>query len=249
MLKNKPLPVQYIVLNNEIKKDSKKYPFNIPFIKNFKKFMFNMPVTFIVGENGTGKSTLLEAIAVSYGFNPEGGAKNFNFNTKNTHSELYKYFRIGKSFNSVNDGYFLRGESFYNLASNIDKLVEEGGGSLYNSYGGKSLHNQSHGESFLSLMNNRLRGNGLYIFDEPETALSPMKILNLLIIIDDLVKNNSQFIISTHSPILMSYQKAEIHEIKNDRLILTEYEETSHFEITKYFMLNYKKMINDLGIE
>jgi predicted ATPase len=244
-----PLPIQYIVLKNGIKKDIKKYPFNIPFIKKLKKIIFNMPVTFIIGENGTGKSTLLEAIAVSYGFNPEGGSKNFNFKTKETHSELYKYLIIGKSFNIVNDGFFLRGESFYNVASYIDKLVEEDGPSLYNSYGGKSLHDQSHGESFLSLINNRLRRNGVYIFDEPETALSPMKILNLLVIIDDLVKNNSQFIISTHSPILMAYPKAEIYEIKNDKLILTKYEDTRHYSITKYFMLNYKKMINDLGLE
>jgi predicted ATPase len=238
----KPLPIQYIRVKNEIQKDTKKYPFNIPLIKNLKRITFNMPVTFIVGENGTGKSTLLEAIAVSYGFNPEGGSKNFNFKTKETHSELYKYLIIGKSFN-VDDGYFLRGESFYNLASNIDEL------DLYNSYGGKYLHNQSHGESFLSLINNRLRGNGIYIFDEPETALSPMKILNLLIIIDELVKNNSQFIISTHSPILMDYPKAEIYEIKNYKLFLTKYEDTNHYSITKYFMLNYKKMINELGIE
>jgi predicted ATPase len=243
-----PLPIQYIMLKNGIKKDTGKYPFNIPLIKNFKKMAFNKPVTFIAGENGTGKSTLLEAIAVRYGFNPEGGSKDFNFKTKETHSELYKYLTIGKSFNVGNDGYFIRGESFYNLASNIDEL-EEGGPSLFNSYGGKSLHDQSHGESFLSLLNNRLRGNGVYIFDEPETALSPMKILNLLVIIDDLVKNNSQFIISTHSPVLMAYPKAEIYEIRNDELILTKYEDTNHYSITKYFLLNYKKMINDLGIE
>jgi predicted ATPase len=245
----KPLPIQYIMVKNEIGKDTKKYPFNIPLIRNLKKISFKMPVTFIIGENGTGKSTLLEAIAVSYGFNPEGGSKNFDFKTKETHSELYKYLIIGKSFNIINDGYFLRGESFYNVASNIDKLAEEDGPLLYDSYGGKSLHDQSHGESFLSLLDNRLSGNGVYIFDEPETALSPMKILNLLVIIDDLVKNNSQFIISTHSPILMAYPKAEIYEIKSNKLILTKYEDTNHYSITKYFMLNYKRMINELGIE
>jgi predicted ATPase len=248
-IETKTLPVQYITLNDRIKRDLKKYPFTIPLIRNFKKITLNMPVTFIVGENGMGKSTLLEAIAVSYGFNPEGGSKNFNFKTKETHSELYKFLRIGKSFNAMTDGYFLRGETFYNVASNVDKLAEEGGASLFNSYGGKSLHDQSHGESFLSLLNNRLRGNGLYIFDEPETALSPMKLLNLLVIIDNLVKNNSQFIISTHSPILMAYPKAEIYEIKNDALILTNYEDTTHYAITKYFISNHKKMIQDLGIE
>ena len=243
------LYIQYVELKNEIEKDTKIFPFIIPLIKKFRKITFNKPVTFIIGENGTGKSTLLEAIAVSYGFNPEGGSKNFNFRTKDTHSDFYKYLRIGKSFKKTNDGYFLRSESFYNVASNVDELAEDGGISIYNSYGGKSLHNQSHGESFLSLLENRLRGNGLYIFDEPESALSPMKLLNLLVIIDDLVRNNSQFIISTHSPILMAYPKAEIYEIDDGKLTLTSFEETNHFSITKYFMLNYKQMIKNLGIE
>ena len=184
----------------------------------------------------------MEAIAVSYGFNPDGGSKNFNFRTKEIHSDLYKYLKIGKSFNKVYDGYFLRAESFYNVASNIDEL------GVINSYGGKSLHDQSHGESFLSLLKNRLVGGGLYIFDEPEAALSPMKLLELLIIIDDLVEDNSQFIISTHSPILMAYPNAEIYEIDDGKLKLTAYEETNHFSITKYFILNYKQMLKNLGI-
>jgi predicted ATPase len=207
------------------------------------------PVTFFIGENGTGKSTLLEAIAVSYGFNPEGGSKNFNFRTKETHSDFYKYLRIGKSYNNANDGYFLRAESFYNVASNIDDLNHGGKIPLYEYYGGKSLHKQSHGESFLSLLENRLTGNGLYIFDEPEAALSPMKLLELLVIIDKLVKNNSQFIISTHSPMLMAYPKSEIYEINNGKLKLTSFEDTNHYSLMKYFLLNYKQMIKNLGID
>ena len=238
----KPLQIQYIVLKEEFKKYPKNYPFNVPLIKKFKKLTFNMPVTFIIGENGTGKSTLLEAIAISFGFNAEGGTKNFNFKTKETHSEFYEYLRIGKSYNIAKEGFFLRAESFYNVASYIDEL------GLQRSYGGKSLHRQSHGESLLSLLGSR-NGNGLYILDEPESALSPMKLLNLLVIIDDLVKNNSQFIISTHSPILMAYPKAEIYEVYDGKLFLTEYHKTNHYAITKYFMQNYKKMINDLGIE
>jgi predicted ATPase len=245
-----PLYIQYVALKNDIDIKLKDYPFSIPLIKNFRKISFNKPVTFIIGENGTGKSTLLEAIAVSYGFNAEGGSKNFNFRSRETHSDFYKYLRIGKSFNKVNNGYFLRAESFYNVASNIDELDEgPGGRTLKESYGGKSLHNQSHGESFLSLLKNRLGGNGLYLFDEPEAALSPMKLLELLIVIDNLVKNNSQFIISTHSPMLMAYPKAEIYEINDGKLKLTAYEDTAHFSITKYFILNYQQMMKNMGIE
>jgi predicted ATPase len=245
----KPLHIQYVVLKDGIKKDTKTFPFNIPLIKQFRRITFNKPVTFIIGENGSGKSTLLEAIAVSFGFNPEGGTRNFNFKTKETHSDLYKYLKIVKSYNSTDDGYFLRAESFYNVASNIDILNEIGPKPLYDSYGGKSLHDQSHGESFFALLENRLGGNGVYIFDEPESALSPMRLLRFLVIIDNLVKNNSQFIISTHSPILMAYPNAEIYEINDDKLKLTAFEETEHFSITKYFMLNYKQMIKNLGIE
>ena len=243
------LHIQYVALKDGVKRNLKEYPFIIPLIKNFKKITFNKPVTFIIGENGSGKSTLLEAIAVSYGFNPEGGSKNFNFNTKDTHSKLFKYLKIVKSLNRVNDGFFLRAESFYNVASNIDELSE--GDPLFyeKNYGGKSLHAQSHGESFLSLLNNRLRGNGVYIFDEPEAALSPMKLLELLSIMDDLVKNNSQFIISTHSPILMAYPNAEIYEIQDGTLELTDYEDTNHYSMTKYFLSNYKQMIKNLGLE
>jgi len=179
----KSLPIQYVSLREGIEKNTKIYPFNIPLIKNFKKISFKMPVTFIIGENGTGKSTFLEAIAVAFGFNAEGGSINFNFKTKETHSMFYKFIKIAKSYNFVKDGYFLRGESFYNLATNIDELDSESyKRRLSDSYGGKSLHEQSHGEGFLSLLSNRLGGNGFYIFDEPETALSPMKILNLLVL-------------------------------------------------------------------
>lgn len=249
-MEEKTLHIQYAELKDGVKKDFKKFPFNIPLIKQLKKISFNKPVTFIIGENGSGKSTLLEAIAVSYGFNPEGGSKNFNFKTKETHSDLYKYITIGKSLTKADDGYFLRAESFYNVASNIDELDEDtwGGRPVKESYGGKSLHNQSHGESFLALLKNRLSGNGLYIFDEPEAALSPMKLMELMVIINDLVNKNSQFIISTHSPILMAYPKAEIYEIIDGKLKLTAFEDTNHFSITKYFILNYKKMLLDLGI-
>lgn len=223
------------------------YLYNLPVIKHLyerERLEFDAPVTFLVGENGSGKSTLLEAIAVSVGFNPEGGGRNFTFETFGSHSELWKYLDTVKSI-LPEDGYFLRAESLYNLASNIDNL-DEGRRWLINSYGGVSLHNQSHGESFLSLVKNRLLGNGLYIFDEPEAALSPMRILTLIAEIDRLVKCNSQIIIATHSPILLAYPNAEIIELSDKGIKKVNYTETEHYLITKQFIENPERMIHYL---
>ena len=223
------------------------YLYNLPVIKHLyerERLEFDSPVTFLVGENGSGKSTLLEAIAVSVGFNPEGGGRNFTFETFGFHSELWKYLDTVKSI-LPEDGYFLRAESLYNLASNIDNL-DEGRRWLINSYGGVSLHNQSHGESFLSLVKNRLLGNGLYIFDEPEAALSPMRILTLIAEIDRLVKCNSQIIIATHSPILLAYPNAEIIELSDKGIKKVNYTETEHYLITKQFIENPERMIHYL---
>jgi predicted ATPase len=192
--------------------------------------------------NGTGKSTLLEAIAVSYGFNPEGGSKNFAFSTNDSHSKLYSYTRLVKGIKLAKDGFFLRAESFYNVATEVDRLDP----SLISAYGGISLHSQSHGESFMSLMMNRLFGNGLYIFDEPEAALSPVRQMAMLRRIHDLVKNNSQFIIATHSPILMAYPHATILEVSSEGIKETQYEETENYIFTKYFLNNREKMLNDI---
>lgn len=176
--------------------------------------MLDTPVTFLVGENGSGKSTLLEAIAVSCGFNAEGGTRNFTFSTRATHSELGEYITVAKR-RYPRDGFFLRAESFYNVATNIDEMDEEPSFSprLIDSYGGVSLHSQSHGESFLALVQNRFGGEGLYLLDEPEAALSPTRQLTLLGEMHQLVERNSQFIIATHSPILMAYPGARIYEL------------------------------------
>ena len=231
--------IRSVKLNRDKIENFNKYPFNLPIIKNLDKIEFHPNVTFIVGENGCGKSTILEAIAVSYGFNPEGGTKNFNFSTKETHSCLYDFITIVKGVKKPRDGFFLRAESFYNVATNIDEL------NLENSYGGKSLHKRSHGEAFFSLIMNKFTGNSLYILDEPEAALSPTRQMSLISRIDELVKQGSQFIIATHSPILMAYPNSVIYQIKED-IQRVKYEDSENYNITREFLNNYKKMINIL---
>ena len=196
------------------------------------------PVTFLVGENGIGKSTLIEAIAVHQGFNPEGGTINFSFSTEDSHSELYRYLRIQRGTGIRKDGFFLRAESFYNVASNIDQMdrVPSPAPPVIESYGGVSLHKQSHGESFMALVENRFGGNGLYILDEPEAALSPSRLLELMCHIHQLEKKNSQFIISTHSPILMAYPNAQILYLTKEGIRSVSYEETEHYQVTKRFL-------------
>ena len=217
------------------------YTAAIPAIRNLKRLQLKSPVTFFVGENGSGKSTLLEAIAVAFGFNPEGGTQNFHFSTSETHSPLYRFLTLEKGIHRPKDGFFLRAESFYNVASEVDRLEEVDRG-LLRSYGGKSLHGQSHGESFLSLALNRFGGKGLYLLDEPEAALSPQNQLTLLSRIHQLVQLNSQFIIATHSPILMACPEAEIYAISAEGAVSTEYEQTEHYQIIKSFLENPKRM-------
>ncbi len=225
-----------------------KYPFSLPIVKYFEDIDLNPSVTFIVGENGSGKSTLLEAIAVSLGFNPEGGTRNFGFNTRESHSDLYKYLRIAKGIKRPKTGFFLRAESFFNVATEIEQLDEDpwGGPPIIDSYGGVSLHEQSHGESFFSLMRNRFGSKGLYILDEPEAALSPNKQMAMITLMNDLIKKGSQFIISTHSPILLSYPKSTIYEIRDKGLERVDYEDTDTFAITKQYLNNYQSMLKIL---
>nr|WP_323985041.1 AAA family ATPase [Fusibacter ferrireducens] len=223
------------------------YPYNLPAVQSLDSLEFHPNVTFLVGENGSGKSTILEAIAVAFGYNPEGGTKHFNFATENSHSNLFDEIKLVKGIRSPKDGFFLRAESFYNVASYIDELDRDfgGGPKLIQSYGGKSLHQLSHGESFLTLFMNRLGGKGLYILDEPEAALSPNRQMALLSRMHDLVLENSQFIIATHSPILMAYPNAKIYCIDQDYACI-KYEETEHYNTTKQFVNNTEKMLKIL---
>ncbi len=240
--------ISEIIFDNGL--DEKSYLNNLPVIKFLskeKQLSFSSNITFFVGENGTGKSTLLEAIAVAYGFNAEGGSRNFAFSTNETHSELYKYITLVKR-GFAKDGFFLRAESLYNVATNIEDLDKQPAFSppIIEGYGGVSLHNQSHGESFLSIVQNRFFGNGLYILDEPEAALSPMRLLTLIAEMNQLIKKNSQFIIATHSPILMAFPNADILEFSKNGIKSVNYKDTDHYLITKRFLDNPEKMLHYL---
>ncbi len=227
------------------------YPFSIPVVKYLEKLEFKSEVTFIVGENGSGKSTILEAIAVALGFNPEGGTRNFNFNTHASHSNLHEYIRLVKSYVKPKDGFFLRAESYYNVATNIEALDDEPsfGPPVKDSYGGISLHEQSHGESFLALMLHRFGSNGIYLLDEPEAALSPMRQLVVLSRMKQLIDDSSQFIIATHSPILLAYPEADILQIDETGIKEIPYRETDHYKITKSFLEEPDRMLSKLFSE
>lgn len=233
--------IKKIILDWEKVEDFSKYPFSIPIVKNFHSLEFHSKVTFLIGENGVGKSTFIEAIALCLGLSSESGTQNFLYKSKDTHSSLYRYFTLHKSGRVPKTKYFLRAESFYNFSSEMQRLVEEDGyNELYYSYGG-NLHACSHGEAFLKVVQNRFSENGLYILDEPEAALSPSRQMSLLCLIDELTKKRSQFIIATHSPILISYREGEILDL-NQNFQKVDYQETEIFKTYKLFLENPDRM-------
>ena len=217
------------------------YPFSIPAIKQLTSLDFHPRVTFFVGENGTGKSTLLEAIAVAEGFNPEGGSRHAMFKTKDTHDgSLPGKLMLGKNKIPRGDSFFLRAESFYNLSTYIQEIGSD------HAYGDRELHEQSHGEAFLSLLIHRLSGNGLYLFDEPEAALSPQRQLTFLAALHDLVQRGGQFIIATHSPIILGYPDALILHFTEGGIAPIAYEDTEHYKVTRAFLTRRDLMLQEL---
>ena len=225
-----------------------RYPFSLPVIKTLTSLKLHPKVTFFIGENGSGKSTFLEAVAVACGFNPEGGSKNFSFSTCQTHSGLYEKLRLVRGVSRPRDGYFLRAESFYNVATNIDELDKEPSRDpqIIGAYGGESLHHKSHGEAFFALFMNRLNGNGLYLLDEPEAALSPTRQLAFLSRLHDLVGRHSQFIIATHSPLIMAYPDSVIYEFGESGIRSVAYEQTEQFGVYKSFFTDYKRFFYEI---
>jgi predicted ATPase len=237
---NSPLYLNGIELKRGEVRSFDEYPFSLPAVRTLDEIELRSPVTFLVGENGSGKSTLLEAIASSWGFNPEGGSRNMMFATRPSESGLHEYLRLQRGLRRPADGFFLRAESFFNVATEVDKLE------MASAYGGKSLHEQSHGESFLAVFMDRFYGGGFYILDEPEAALSPSRQLSVLTRMHDLVGQQSQFLIATHSPILMGYPGADILLLDEDGIRRVEYEETEHYFITREFLQNRERMLREL---
>jgi predicted ATPase len=217
-----------------------KYPFSIPAVKALTELDFHRDVTFVIGENGSGKSTLVEAIALAMGFGAEGGTKNVKLQSASDTSQLAHHLKLERSFKRPADAYFLRAESFYNVATYMDSV------DYLKGYGGKSLHARSHGEAFFSVLTDKLRGNGLYIFDEPEAALSPSRQTAALVAIHNLVQNESQFIIATHSPILMAYPNARIVLLDETGISEVAYEDTEHYTVTRNFLNRHQTMLKHL---
>ncbi|TWT96035.1 recombination protein F [Botrimarina colliarenosi] len=215
------------------------YPFQLPALREFSSLDLHPQVTFFVGENGSGKSTLLEAIAIANGLCAEGGSRNLRFGTRDSHSDLHQALRLRRYTALVPDAWFLRAESLYNVATEIERV-----GSL-DGYSDRSLHEQSHGEAFLSLAENRF-GQGLYLLDEPEAALSPQRQLSFLVLLDDLVKKGSQLVIATHSPLLMSYPTARIYEFNGRGIEPIDYEQTEHYRVTRALLESPERMLRQL---
>lgn len=232
--------VRQLILRRDDVPSFERYPFSIPAVRHLDTLDLDPKITFIIGENGSGKSTLIEALAVKAGFNAEGGSQNFRFATEATHSDLHEYVRIVRGTRRPQDGFFFRAETFYNVATEVDRLGVSG-------YGPRSLHDQSHGEAFLTLAATRLRGNGLYILDEPESALSPARQLGLLRVFHLLTeRRSSQLVVATHSPIVLAYPGATIYHLDASGIRTVAYEETEHYEVTKSFLCQRESFLKHL---
>ena len=233
--------VRSVVLKRDEVADFDRYPFSIPAIRVLSELELDPHVTLLAGENGSGKSTLVEAIAVAAGFGAEGGSRNMLLSTRASHSELHEHLRLVRGTRRPKTGYFLRAESFFNVATYVETVPEAAA-----SHGGVSLHEQSHGESFLSLVTNRFGPSGLYLLDEPEAALSLRGNLALMRRLHDLVAEGSQFVVATHSPILLGYPGARIYALSEDGIAPTAYEETEQYELTRSFLDDRERFLHHL---
>ena len=219
------------------------YPWNLPAISALAdEIRLHPRVTYLIGENGSGKSTLLEAIAVAAGMNAEGGSSNFNFSTRESHSDLWAAMRLVRGVHRPATDFFLRAESLFTAATYLEGL----GPNSLRSYGGVSLHEQSHGESFLAVMINRFDPNGFYLLDEPEAALSTQNCLTCLRRIHELVQQNSQFVIATHSPIILAYPDATIYSFDSDGLRKVDYEDAEPVRLTQNFLQARERFLREL---
>lgn len=245
MLISSSIPMQakpylrYVEIKEPNQHDWSLYPFNIPAVNDMENIDFHADVTFFVGDNGSGKSTVLESLALALGFSEEGGTLNVQLNSASSSSNLYEALKLIKSYKKPKDYYFLRAESFYNVGTYMNEL------GYIDGYGG-NIHERSHGEAFFKVLSHKLRGNGLYLLDEPEAALSPYMQMTALAVIDQLCKDQSQLIIATHSPILLAYPNATIYQFSDTGIKKVKYEETDHFRITRDFLNNYEKRVEQL---
>jgi predicted ATPase len=216
------------------------FPFSVPAVRDLGNIDFHPNVTFFVGENGAGKSTVLEGLALALGFGAEGGTRNVRLDTAGRVSPLHEVLRLARGASRPKDGYFFRAESFFNVATYMDET------GYLQGYGGRSLHRRSHGESFMAVLLHKLRGDGIYLLDEPEAALSPSRQIAALRAIHQLVEDGSQFVIATHSPILLSYPNARIIQFDGSGLGETTFEDTEHLAVTRDFLNNYPRRLEQL---
>lgn len=220
--------------------DFEQHPYTVPAVRNLESISFHPDVTFFIGENGAGKSTLLESIALALGFSMEGGTKGVRLNTAHEDAPLFESLKLSRSFRAPRDGYFFRAESFHNVATYMDEV------GYLDGYGGRSLHTRSHGEAFMAVLLNKFKGKGLYLLDEPEAALSPNRQLAALTAIHQLVEDESQFIIATHSPILLAYPNAKILLFDGTGITEVAYEDTEHYAVTRDFLNHYPRRLEQL---
>lgn len=236
------------ITNTHIPQADDEYPFDIPAVRNLTTLEFTKSVTYIIGENGSGKSTLLEAIAVKMGINPEGGSRNFDFSTNETHSELHAALKLTKTPYFLHDQFFYRAETFYNAVSYLEELKKiPFGGDPFFCYGGKSLHERSHGEGMVAFFENRLE-QGFFIFDEPEAALSYQNQLRFLLWMKRAVVAGSQIIISTHSPVILAYPGATIFYIGENGLEPVQYKDSYLYNDMYAFVNNVELIQHELGL-